>query len=76
MTVTRRNPVVLVISDGWGYRENPDANAIAAADIPVWDRLWAEHPDTLLNISGASVGPPQPAEMTGKPLTQGLERAK
>jgi 2,3-bisphosphoglycerate-independent phosphoglycerate mutase len=50
--------VALLILDGWGYREESDSNAIAAATTPVWDRLWAEQPRTLLSTSGASVGLP------------------
>ncbi len=51
-------PVLLVILDGWGYREEMDANAINHAHKPVWDRLWKEQPRTLINTSGASVGLP------------------
>ena len=51
-------PMVLVILDGWGYSEDPEFNAIAAARKPVWDRLWAEYPHTLLRTSGAAVGLP------------------
>ena len=57
MAVTTR-PAVLVILDGWGYREDVDFNAIHAARKPVWDRLWKEHPHTLINTSGAAVGLP------------------
>ena len=32
MTKAPVAPVVLVILDGWGYREEPDGNAIAAAN--------------------------------------------
>ncbi len=51
-------PVVLIILDGWGYSENQQANAIAAARIPVWDRMWKENPHMLIRTSGASVGLP------------------
>jgi 2,3-bisphosphoglycerate-independent phosphoglycerate mutase len=44
--------------DGWGYSEDLETNAIAAARIPVWDRLWNEYPHTLLRTSGAAVGLP------------------
>ncbi|MEW8355274.1 MAG: 2,3-bisphosphoglycerate-independent phosphoglycerate mutase [Candidatus Thiodiazotropha sp.] len=54
----RPKPVALIILDGWGHSEERDANAIANADTPVWDRLWREHPHTLINTSGASVGLP------------------
>ncbi len=51
-------PVVLVVLDGWGYSESDDQNAIRAARTPVWDRLWAGYPHTLIRTSGASVGLP------------------
>lgn len=49
---------LLLILDGWGYREETDSNAIAAANTPTWDRLWREQPTTLINTSGKSVGLP------------------
>jgi 2,3-bisphosphoglycerate-independent phosphoglycerate mutase len=51
-------PVALIILDGWGYSENPESNAIAAADKPVWDRLWQDYPHSLVRTSGAAVGLP------------------
>ncbi len=54
-----RRPVVLVVLDGWGYREERDGNAIALADVPTWDRLWAKAPRTLLEASGLAVGLPE-----------------
>jgi 2,3-bisphosphoglycerate-independent phosphoglycerate mutase len=54
-----RRPVVLVVLDGWGHREEREGNAIALADTPTWDRLWARAPRTLLNASGLSVGLPE-----------------
>jgi len=53
------NPVVLVILDGWGYREETDGNAIAAARTPVMDSLWDDYPRTLLQASGKAVGLPK-----------------
>jgi 2,3-bisphosphoglycerate-independent phosphoglycerate mutase len=32
------SPLVLVILDGWGYREDTDGNAIAAAKTPIMDK--------------------------------------
>ncbi|WP_416675544.1 2,3-bisphosphoglycerate-independent phosphoglycerate mutase [Egbenema bharatensis] len=52
------SPVVLVILDGWGYREDSDGNAIMAANTPVMDSLWAAYPHTLISTSGKSVGLP------------------
>jgi 2,3-bisphosphoglycerate-independent phosphoglycerate mutase len=50
--------VVLLILDGWGFREGGEDNAIALARTPVWDRLWQDCPHTLVHTSGASVGLP------------------
>ena len=52
------SPVVLVILDGWGYREATDGNAIAASRTPVMDSLWAAYPSTLIRTSGKDVGLP------------------
>ena len=52
------SPVVLVILDGWGYREETDCNAVQAANTPVIDSLWAAYPHTLIRTSGKDVGLP------------------
>jgi 2,3-bisphosphoglycerate-independent phosphoglycerate mutase len=52
------SPVVLVILDGWGYREETASNAITAASTPVMDSLWAAYPRTLIRTSGKEVGLP------------------
>src|SRR5687768_10968681 len=54
-----RRPVVLVVLDGWGFREEKDGNAIALANTPAWDRLWSRAPRTLLEASGLAVGLPE-----------------
>jgi len=33
------SPLVLIILDGWGHREETEGNAIAAANTPVMDSL-------------------------------------
>ncbi|HEY9825459.1 MAG TPA: 2,3-bisphosphoglycerate-independent phosphoglycerate mutase, partial [Stenomitos sp.] len=53
------SPVVLVILDGWGYREETDGNAIAKANTPVMDSLWDTYPSTLIQTSGKAVGLPK-----------------
>ncbi|MBD0347286.1 MAG: 2,3-bisphosphoglycerate-independent phosphoglycerate mutase, partial [Coleofasciculus sp. Co-bin14] len=58
MTQAPVSPVVLVILDGWGYRETNDGNAIASARTPVMDSLWAAYPRTLIRTSGKDVGLP------------------
>src|SRR5690606_26467103 len=55
---TRPRPVVLLILDGWGHRDDPSDNAIALADVPTWRRLLAEHPTTLIHTEGRFVGLP------------------
>jgi 2,3-bisphosphoglycerate-independent phosphoglycerate mutase len=55
---TAQRPVALVVLDGWGYRAEREGNAIAMADTPTWDRLWARTPRTLLRASGLAVGLP------------------
>lgn len=52
-------PVVLVILDGFGYREEVSHNAIAQAHTPFIDSLWQEYPHTLLSASGESLGLPE-----------------
>ena len=51
-------PTLLLILDGFGHRENPSHNAIALASTPVWDRLLASCPHTLIHTSGMRVGLP------------------
>jgi 2,3-bisphosphoglycerate-independent phosphoglycerate mutase len=51
-------PVMLVILDGFGWREQTADNAVALADKPVFDRLWDECPHALLHTSGLDVGLP------------------
>lgn len=58
MRMKQHCPLVLVILDGFGYRENPDANAIAAAHKPNWDELWHNNPHTVVSGSGKCVGLP------------------
>jgi 2,3-bisphosphoglycerate-independent phosphoglycerate mutase len=59
MASTPVSPVVLVILDGWGYREETDGNAIATANTPIMDSLWSAYPSTLIQTSGKAVGLPK-----------------
>jgi 2,3-bisphosphoglycerate-independent phosphoglycerate mutase len=56
--VTRPKPLLLLILDGFGHREDPTDNAIAAAATPNWDRLRATRPHTLIDTFGRRVGLP------------------
>ena len=58
MSENDKTPTVLIVLDGWGHREETKDNAIATGVTPVWDRLWAESPHTLISASGADVGLP------------------
>ena len=40
----RPKPVVLLILDGWGHREETADNAVAQATLPNWRRLQATAP--------------------------------
>jgi 2,3-bisphosphoglycerate-independent phosphoglycerate mutase len=51
--------VVLVVLDGWGYRQEREGNAIELASTPTWHRLWRSCPRTLLEASGLAVGLPE-----------------
>ena len=55
---SRKKPLVLLILDGWGYREEISNNAIAQANTPVMDRLWRDYPHSLISGSGLDVGLP------------------
>ncbi|MGG7448538.1 2,3-bisphosphoglycerate-independent phosphoglycerate mutase [Kosakonia oryzendophytica] len=57
MSVSKK-PMVLVILDGYGYREDQQDNAIFNAKTPVMDQLWANRPHTLIDASGLEVGLP------------------
>ena len=50
--MSRPKPLILIILDGWGYRAETKANAIALARKPTYDRLLREYPNTLIHTSG------------------------
>ena len=58
----RRRPVMLVVLDGWGWRDDVADNAIRQARTPTFDRLWASCPHAFLHTSGQDVGLP-PGQM-------------
>lgn len=53
-----KTPTVLIILDGFGYREDPNDNAIAHAHTPTWQYLWNTYPHSLIATSGLAVGLP------------------
>lgn len=54
----KHTPFVLIILDGWGYRENANYNAINTAKTPHWNQWWQHYPHTLIQGSGECVGLP------------------
>src|SRR6186997_2812875 len=57
-----RRPVMLVVLDGWGWREEKADNAVRQANTPTFDRLWANGPHAFLRTDGREVGLP-PGQM-------------
>ncbi len=51
-------PVVLCILDGWGHRDDPEANAPKLANTPHFDEILATCPRGLLTTHGPDVGLP------------------
>ena len=58
MQINNRKPVLLLILDGWGHREETADNAIAQANAPHWAALLAGCPHTLIHTEGRHVGLP------------------
>nr|Q46D52.1 RecName: Full=2,3-bisphosphoglycerate-independent phosphoglycerate mutase 1; Short=BPG-independent PGAM 1; Short=Phosphoglyceromutase 1; Short=iPGM 1 [Methanosarcina barkeri str. Fusaro] len=54
-----KKPLMLIILDGWGYREAREGNAILAARTPNLDHLIEEYPWCFLEASGEAVGLPE-----------------
>jgi 2,3-bisphosphoglycerate-independent phosphoglycerate mutase len=52
-------PVLLIILDGFGHREECEHNAICQARKPHWNFLWQTHPHTIIDASEKWVGLPK-----------------
>ena len=50
-----RKPVVLIVLDGWGHREETKDNALATANTPRFREFWNNYPHTRLAV-GLPVG--------------------
>lgn len=57
-SLPRPKPVVLLILDGWGHRDDPADNALALATLPNWCGLLNTCPHTLIHTEGRFVGLP------------------
>ena len=53
-----KNPVILIIRDGLGYRASKKYNIIAQANTPLDDMFMNDYPHCLLKASGEAVGLP------------------
>ncbi len=51
-----KNPVILIIRDGWGYSPKHPQNAILSSKTPFTDELMSKWPNTLVEAAGAAVG--------------------
>ena len=52
-------PVVLCVLDGWGCSDATHGNAIEAATLPHWRKLFDKYPWTTIEASGEAVGLPK-----------------
>jgi 2,3-bisphosphoglycerate-independent phosphoglycerate mutase len=51
--------ILLLVMDGFGINQKKEGNAIALANKPNLDRLFANYPHTVLGASGLDVGLPE-----------------
>jgi 2,3-bisphosphoglycerate-independent phosphoglycerate mutase len=54
----RPRPLVLIILDGFGLRDDRHDNAVALAKAPRFNALWASYPHSEIGASGRDVGLP------------------
>ncbi len=54
----KKQKVVILIRDGWGYRKSKVKNAIASAKTPFADLIEKKHPTFLIETAGEAVGLP------------------
>ncbi len=56
-------PLVLIVMDGIGYREEREGNAFLNGYTPNFDNLWKTCPHILLKAHGTAVGLPSDSDM-------------
>ncbi|MFJ8236722.1 2,3-bisphosphoglycerate-independent phosphoglycerate mutase [Ureibacillus sp. NPDC094379] len=54
-----KQPVALIILDGFAFRDEQFGNAVAQAKKTNFDRYWARYPHSTLTASGEAVGLPE-----------------
>lgn len=52
-------PVVVLIRDGWGFREESELNGVVKGDTPYTDYLMENYPNTIIDAAGLAVGLPE-----------------
>lgn len=62
---TGKRPVLLIVMDGWGLGKGGPEDAVARANTPVFDRLWAQYAHTELMTHGPYVGLPAAKDLGG-----------
>ncbi|MGO2879394.1 MAG: 2,3-bisphosphoglycerate-independent phosphoglycerate mutase [Halomonas sp.] len=58
MATSTPRPVALIILDGYGHNPDSANNAVASANTPVMDALWANRPHAFVHTDGHHVGLP------------------
>ena len=51
--------ILMIILDGFGYREEEYGNAIKQANMKTFNKLWEIYPHSILSASGEAVGLPE-----------------
>ena len=54
-----KQPVALIILDGFAFRDEVKGNAVAQANKPNFDRYWNAYPHATLTACGEAVGLPE-----------------
>ena len=50
---------MLMILDGFGINEKEEGNAVKLSNMPNYDKLIKQNPNTIIHTSGLSVGLPE-----------------
>lgn len=58
--------LVVIIMDGWGWREDEEGNCIKQAKTPNFDFYWENYPHCLIEASGLAVGLPEGQQGTSE----------
>ena len=58
-SIMLKKPVLLIILDGFGHRDDEDHNAIKNAKMPHWNGLWNKYAHSFINASEEFVGLPK-----------------